>query len=123
MVTDYRDTHFNLYQFFGGYLNQSWRHIYNWEGREPAYAPVVRKYKAESENVDRTISELKKITLLGKGFNEEDWMDILTWGLSLGYYPPGDDLSYEKWLEDVLKILEEPIEETKKHFVPKRVGE
>jgi len=30
--------------------------------------------------------------------------------------------SFREWLEDVLKILEEPMEQTKKHFIPEFLG-
>lgn len=125
MAIDYRKTHFDLYQFFGGYLNQSWKEIYIWEGNEPTYPPIIRKFRKESsrERIDKTISQLKDIIKIGKGCDEDGWMDILTWGLSLGYYPPGVGLTYEEWLEDVLGILEEPMEDTLKHWIPKRIRE
>jgi hypothetical protein len=122
MTKDYRDSHFDLYQLFGGYLNQSWIDIYIWEGNKPTYQPLIRKYKTEDtqEGIDKTIAQLKDIIIIGKGSDEENWGNILD-GLSLGYYPPGDNLKYEEWLEDVLKILEEPIEETLKHWIPERI--
>lgn len=118
---DYREKYHNLYQFFGGYLNQSWIHIYLWEGKEPTYQPIVRKYKTESGRVDKTINELKEVMALDNNFDEDDWMEILTWGLSLGFYPPGNEQTYKEWLEDVLKILEEPMEESRKKFIPERI--
>jgi CdiI immunity protein len=123
MTKDYRDSHFDLYQLFGGYLNQSWIDIYIWEGKKPSYQPLIRKYKTEDtqEGIDKTIAQLKDIMKIGKGMSEDDFSDSLYLGLSLGYYPPGDDLTHEQWLEDVLKILEEPMEETLKHWIPKRI--
>lgn len=120
---NYEEKYPNVYQFFG-YFHQDWMNIYKWEGRKPNYQSVIREYKVDYKNVDKTVSELKDILKIGKGLNEEEWLEILTWkGLGLCYYPPGDNLTYENWLEDVLNILEEPMEETLKHWIPKRIRE
>ena len=118
---DYREKYFDLYQLFGGYLNQSWKEIYIWEDRKPAYQPLIRKYKTESERVDKAIAELKEVIALDNNFDEEEWRNILTWGLSLGLRPKGFGLTPRQWLEDVLEILEEPMEETRKHWIPERI--
>lgn len=120
---DYYESHHELFQLFGGYLNQSWLDIYIWDGREPSYSTIIRKYKTEDskEGIKKTISELKNIIGIAKHYDEEKWGNILTWELGLGYDPSGDNLTYREWLEDVLKILEEPREETLKHFIPERV--
>jgi CdiI immunity protein len=118
----YYDSHQLLFHVFGGYLNQSFHHIYVWEDKKPQYEPLIRKYKTEDtqEGIDKTIAQLKDIMIIGKGSDEEGWGNILD-DLSLGYYPPGDNLTYEEWLEDVLKILEEPMEETLRHWIPERI--
>lgn len=124
MNKDYSKTHYDLYQFFAGYFPQGLGEIYIWEEKEPHYHAIVRKLKTEitKEQLDKTIAQLKDILIVGKGSDEEDWADILTWGgLGLNYYPPGSGQTYEEWLEDVLKILEEPMEETLKHFIPERI--
>lgn len=125
MTIDYRKTHFDLYQFFGGYINQSRVDIYIWEGNKPNYQPVIRKYKTEDtqEGITKTVVQLKDIIQIGKTMNDEDFSDFLYMELSVGYYPPGDNLTCEQWLEDVLKILEEPMDETLKHWIPKRIRE
>jgi CdiI immunity protein len=116
---NYEQKFFDLSQLFGGYLNQNFHHIYIWEDKKPTYQPLIRKYKTESERVKKTIEQLKDIMKIGKGSDEEDWGEILD-KIGLGYYPPGDNLTYEEWLEDVLKILEEPMEETLRHWIPER---
>lgn len=120
---DYSEKYYNLYQFFAGYLNQSWVDIYSWRGEEPTYQPVVRKYKTESERVDKAISELKEVMSLNLNFDDDDGEggDILAYELGLAFYPPGVGLTYKKWLEDVLRILEEPVEVTRKEFIPERI--
>ena len=119
---NYSEKYENLYQFFG-YFNQDWLHVYNWEERKPAYQPVVRKYKTESKRVGQTISELKEIMQIGKNFDYDSWVDVLTYDLGLAFRPKGFGLTHQEWLADVLKILEEPMEETRKHFIPKRIRE
>jgi hypothetical protein len=123
MKLDYRKKYPNLSQLFGGYLNQSWKEIYIWEGRKPAYQPVIRNFKTDvlGENIDKTIVQLKDIMKIGNDMNEEDFSDFLYEELSLGYYPLGDNLTDQEWIEDVLKILEEPMEETLKHWIPKGI--
>jgi len=120
---DYNEKYHNLYQLFGGYLNQSWLDIYIWEGREPTYQPIVRKYKTEfpKEDIEKTIAELKEVIALDNNFDEEDWREVLSWGLSLGLRPRGFGLSPREWLEDVLNILEEPMEISKKGFIPEGI--
>lgn len=123
MTTDYKNEYRCLFHLFGGYLNQSWKEIYIWEGRTPNYQTIIRKYKTEDtqEGIDKTIAQLKDIMRIGKGSDEDEWVDILTWGLSLGLRPKGFNLSHEEWLTEVLNILEEPMEETLKHWIPKRI--
>lgn len=125
MQVDYKVKYFDLYQLFGGYLNQSWKSIYVWESNQPNYQSVIRKYKTEEspEGIEKTIIQLKDILIFGNSLSEEEWMNILTWGLSLGYYPPGVGIDYKTWLEEILSILQEPANETVKHFTPKRIGE
>jgi hypothetical protein len=125
MIIDYRDSHENLAHLFRGYLNQSWKEIYIWEGKKPQYQPLIRKYKTEDtqEGIEKTIAQLKDIMIIGKGLDEEGWDDILGLGLSLGLRPQGFNLTDEEWLEEVLTILEEPMEETLKHWIPKRIRE
>ena len=121
----YYETHHYLFKLFAGYLNPDWKEIYLWEGQEPSYSPIVRKLKTElsKEEIEETVKQLKEIMKVGENSDEEGWMDILTWDLSLGYYPPAIGQTYEEWLKDVLSILEEPMEETRKHWIPKRIKE
>ncbi len=121
----YYETHQYLFKLFAGYLNSDWKEIYLWGSQEPSYPPIVRKLKIElsKEEIGETIKQLKEIIIVGKNSDNDGWMDILTWDLNLGYYPPGVGQTYEEWLSDVLKILEEPMEETQKNFIPKRIKE
>lgn len=120
----YYESHHNLFQMFAGYLNQDWKTIYIWNDEKPNYQSIVRKYKTEnsSEEIEKTIIQLKNIMNTGKVHDEEEWLNILTYGgLGLGYYPPGLGQTYEEWLKDVLNILEEPAQETQNHFTPERI--
>lgn len=103
-----------------GCLHINWKDEYDWQNKKPSYQAVIRYYKIKSseEAIDAAIADLKSLTEFGKTFDDEEWYDYFMSDSSLGYYPPGDGLTEKEWLEDVLKILEEPIEETRKHFIP-----
>lgn len=123
MAIDYEEKYPALSHLFGGYLNQSWKEIYIWEGNKPNYQTLIRKYKTEDTQagIEKTIAQLKDIMIIGKGLDEEGWDDILGLGLSLGLRPQGFNLTDEEWLEEVLAILEEPMEETLWHWIPERI--
>ena len=119
----YYESHRSLSELFSGYLNQDWKEIYAWNGTEPNYQSILRKYKTEDsvEGIKKTIAELKDLITICENFNYDQWVETLSYDLGLGLRPKGFDLSHKEWLEDVLKILEEPIEETLTHFIPERV--
>lgn len=108
-----------------GFFNQDWYHTYKWDGKEPDYQAVIRfcKVVESDELVEKAIEELKDLIEFGKDFDEDYWYDYFMHGSSLGYYPPGGNQTYREWLEDVLKILEEPMEKTKKEFIPEFIGQ
>jgi CdiI immunity protein len=105
-----------LANLMGAYFNQDWHLFYLWD-IEPDYPPVVRFYKVHNpqSSLTQLIKELKEF--LSKGYDEsalEDAMDDLVMELNLPHWK----LTYQEWLEDVLRILEEPMEVTKKQYIP-----
>ncbi len=65
------------------------------------------------------LSELKKFLDLNLTESEvEDVMD--EWNIA--YYPYGANMTYIEWLNNILTILEEPIEKTRKEFIPEFIG-
>lgn len=111
-----------LKNLIGGYLHQDWEHGYDWAENEPHYAPVIRFYKTHnpSATVQRAESELKN--LLSLDLDEDTLEKILENTFILGVYVPYWKITHRDFLEDVLKILEEPMEKTRKSFIPEFKG-
>lgn len=114
-------TDFPNINYVFGFLNQDWYHIYDWGEREPEYKPVIRFFKKvdSPETLQKAVIELTELIKFGEKFDDEEWYDYFMSDSSLGYYPPGGEQTYKEWLKDVLKILEEPMEETERHFIPR----
>jgi hypothetical protein len=78
----------------------------------------VRFYKTHNppSSVEQAARELKEFLALN--FDEERLQDALNhhfvMGMSVSYW----GLTFRGWLEEVLKILEEPMGQTKKQFIP-----
>lgn len=113
-----RDRYPKLANLLGAYFNQDWKYGYFWGEHEPHYAPVVRFYKTNNPpaSVGQAARELKEFLALD--FDEEKLEDALYHQLGLGVMPSYWELTFRGWLEEVLKILEEPPEQTKKQFIP-----
>ncbi len=75
-----------------------------------------RKTNNPPASVGQAARELSEF--LASGFDEEKLEDALYHQLGLGIMPSYWDLTFRGWLEEVLKILEEPMEKTKKQFIP-----
>lgn len=106
-----------------GFLHQDWDVMFEWHETKPDYRTALRKLKAAGSEQDRqnAITELKQIIALNLG--EIELREIINRRFRSAFYPPGAGLTYQQWLEEVLSIFEEPMETTKKHFLPKFVGE
>lgn len=119
---DLREKHPKLANLIGGYLHQDWEYDYDWKNTESHYAPVVRFFKTHNpqSTIEQATIELKEFLTLN--LDEEHLEDVLhhhfVLQMSVSYW----NLTYREWLEDVLKILEEPVEKTKKEFIPEFVG-
>ncbi len=104
-----------------GCLHINWKDEYDWQNKKPSYQAIIRYFKVKSsdEATVTAINDLKRLIVFGENFDDEEWYNYFMSDSSLGYYPPGDGLTEYEWLKDVLKILEEPMEETEKHFIPR----
>ena len=102
-----------------GCFNQDWVESYVWEEREPTFEPVVRYHKINNseETIDKLIMQIQK--LLALQLEERDFNKIMTEELWAEYTPRSQGFTKRQFLEQSLKILKEPIAETKKHFIPK----
>lgn len=121
-MTDYTKIYPNLSELLN-FLHQDWKIMFEWEGSKPDYQMAIRKLKvANLPDVRQKItSELTKI--ISCNFDEEKLEEIVNDEFGSAFYPPGVGLSYQNWLNEILRIFEEPIEKTKGEFLPKFVGE
>ena len=116
-MKSYEEKFPELYQFLGCYFHQDWKDFSDWKGHKPSFEGIVRHFKVvdSKNNVKEEVREL--IEFLNLGLNESEVEDVMDkWNIA--YYPYGRNLTYIEWLKRVLEILEEPIEETTKHFIP-----
>lgn len=107
-----------------GYFYPEWKLHYDWQNRGAEYQAIIRFFKKidSKDRLEKAIKELKLLLELGKNFDDEEWYDFSVYNLSARFYPPGIGKTYKEWFEDILRILEEPMEETEKHFIPKFIG-
>jgi len=100
-----------------GYFHQDWKDCYLWD-EEPNYPAIVRFYKTNNGTswVNQTITELKEF--LDKNYDESTLKNIIYRQFHMNLHLPHWNLTYRQWLENVLSILEEPMEVTKKHYIP-----
>lgn len=105
------------------FLNQDWKLMFEWENTEPNYQSAIRKLKVDDspEIRQKNIDELK--TLISSNYDEVTLRRIVNRDFGSAFYPPGLGITYQEWLEEILQIMEEPIEKTAKEFLPKFVGE
>lgn len=121
-MTDYAKIYPNLSELLN-FLHQDWKIMFEWEGNKPDYETAIRKLKVANLPAVRQniISELAK--LISCNFDEEKLEEIVNDDFGSAFYPPGVGLTYQNWLNEILRIFEEPVEKTKREFLPKFVGE
>ena len=105
-----------------GYLHQDWDLDYDWIDKERHYHMVIRFFKTNNPTdwVAQATRELKQF--LAEGHDEQHLEDYLYHHFFLGTMPSYWGLTFQGFLEDILKILEEPMEKTKKEFIPEFIG-
>lgn len=93
--------------------------MFEWEGNQPDYRTAIKKLKAANspEVRDEITSELKD--LISSNSEEVRLEEIINDDFGSAFYPPGVGLKYQEWLEDILRIFDEPLDKT----LPKFVGE
>ena len=70
--------------------------------------------------MEKNILELKKF--LDLNLEKSEIEAIMRKEFKLGIRPEFWQLNHKSWLEHILQILEEPMEETKKHFIPEFIA-
>ena len=105
-----------------GYFNQDWVICYDWQGKEPTFQPIIRFFKTtnKEERVRNLISQLERLLMLPLNRQEFNRVVVEELGSELIEVVHGFDR--RQFLEESLKILKEPMEETKKHFIPEFIG-
>lgn len=104
-----------------GYFNQDWVPSYNWEGREPTFQPIIRYFK--TTNDEKTVADLinQIEQLLALSLSEDEFERVMDEELGSEYTPRSQGLNDRQFMQESLKILKEPMAETKRNFIPKFV--
>ncbi len=111
-------------KILGLYFHEDMFDGYEWKNNKPNYQAVVRYIKSvqQSEHLSAKISELREFLIFSKEWDEDKLEDILLNDFSGSIYAPGIGITYRRFLEDILEILEEPMEKTRSQFIPKFIG-
>lgn len=117
-MKNYKERFPNLYQLLSGYFHQDWVHVFDWKGQTPSYEAVVRYYKSSNPSsvVEKDTEELEEF--LSLGLDEDAIYEAIRHEWQIAFRPAYINLTYKKWLENTLGILKEPMEKTKKEFIP-----
>ena len=121
-MKNYEEKFPEFYQFLGSYFHQDWKDFSDWKGQNPCFEGIVRHFKLidSKSKAKEELTELKDFLSLGLTENEIEQILRTDWGIA--FRPAYINLTHKAWLERILEILEEPIEETKKHFIPEFIG-
>lgn len=118
MIFNFAKDFHELDQFLGCNFFQNWSSLYLWRGREPNFEIVVRQFKTETPQlVELVVKDLEKLLTLS--LNEDDLKNIIDESTGSGFSPLKTRRAF---LEKVLEVLKEPMEETKKHSIPEFIG-
>lgn len=97
--------YYELGQFFGGYFHQHWKELYDWEGKEPTFEPIVHLciHESSGDELRKTIEQLEQ--LISQRLDEQELRQVVTRTLGANIYAQGMGMTYQRWLEEVLEIL------------------
>jgi hypothetical protein len=121
-MKSYEEIFPELYQFLGCYFHQDWKDFSDWKGHTPSFEGIVRHFKVidSKTNAKEEIKELKMFLALN--LSDMEIESIMRKDFNLGIRPAYWSFTHKEWLERILEILEEPIEKTKKEFIPEFIG-
>lgn len=121
-MKSYKERFPELYQFLGCYFHQDWKDFSDWKDQTPSFEGIVRHFKLidSKSNAKEELSELKQFLGLDLKTEEIEYIIKSEWGIA--FRPAYINLTHKEWLEDILKILEEPMEKTKSQFIPEFIG-
>ncbi len=101
--------HSDLMNFFAGRLHNMWPEEYGtWEN---AIHDICQK---KSVSYLTTVQDKLKKVIESK-YDEDSLADIVNEKFSANIYPPGMDLTYQKWLEIVNEMVSEWIQKKETH--------
>lgn len=108
----------------GGYFHEDMFDGFDWQGHQKNYKSVIRYHKSiqDKEYLNKEIDELKEFLKLIQDWDEDKLEDVLLNDFGGSIYAPGIGITYRKFLQDILEILEEPMRKTKNEFIPKFTG-
>jgi hypothetical protein len=83
-----------------GYLHQDWDldHATVWD--------AVRAFLRDATAADAQAATRQAADLRDAGLAEEELARIVNAELGIVYWPPGDDLTFRGWLDELVRVLE-----------------
>jgi len=113
-----------LSSLLGGYFHEDMFDVFDWNEHEKNHTSIIRYHKSiqPKKYLLEEVNELKEFLELSRSWNEDKLEEILLNDFRGSIYAPGAGITYRKFLNDILEILEEPIEKTKSEFIPKFIG-
>ena len=102
-----------------GYFHQSWSSVYDWQGKKPDFESVIRYCKTHN-GLNRIVLATNEGTkLINLSLSEEELEEAVDEFTTSGFSPFN---THREFFDKVLEILKEPMEKTKKEFVPEFIG-
>lgn len=111
-----------LYQYLGGLFHQDWIHVFDWKEQKPHFEGVIKYFKIRNSKCYEK-EEMKELKMfLELNLIDAEIENVMRKDFNLGIRPAYWNLTHKEWLERVLEILEEPMEKTRKEFIPEFIG-
>jgi hypothetical protein len=110
---------FNNLGYILGYFHQSWSSLYEWQKKEPEFEAVVRYAKLENDLSKIELAKKECVAFLQLSLTTIELENAVDEFTGSGFSPFS---THREFFERILDVLKEPMEETKKHFIPKFIG-
>jgi hypothetical protein len=121
-MSSYKKKFPELYQYLGGLFHQDWKDVFDWKEQKPHFEGVINYFKITNSKCYEN-EEMKELKMfLALNLSDAEIESIMRKEFNLGIRPAYWNLTHKEWLELILKILEEPMEKTKKEFIPEFIG-
>lgn len=95
-------TRFEQLRQLGAYLHQDWDLDYGgvWD--------AVRAFKRDASDDDLRAAIAQAEELRAAGLDEEEFRRAVVDRLGVEYWPPGDGLTFQAWLDELVRVLADP---------------